>query len=291
MRFFLDSFIGNGEYLNAFRPAHADGNYSIIDLRGVSTVPDGVCLVGAAGFSGTPLMDFGDILDQKLKGNMKRALANRLGLTLELDDLRGIIAELMLLHGRQDGTRWKPLQATNQGRHEIFLGGETVYDAPVIEGTVITDDFNRANDAELTDSAEGWSWTEVNGGQKLDTNQTKMVDASTVNTVRAESALATVDMYAQVKVVGGGNAVDGGPTVRYAAAAYTFYAGVFRVGNDRQIYETTTGSFTNILDDNTSPADGSICRIEANGSSIGVLDDGTHITGAGTHLANHPALT
>ena len=225
-------------------------------------------------------MDFGDILDQKLNGNRKRQLANRLGLTLELTDLRGVIAELLLLHGRQDGTRWRPLTATSRGRHEIFLGGETVYDAPVIEGTVITDDFNRANNAELTDSAEGWSWTEVNGGQKIESNQTKMVDATTVNTVRAESVLATVDMYAQVKTVGGVNAVDGGPTVRYAAAAYTFYAGVLRTSNDRQIYEVTAGSFTNILDDNTGPADGSVGRLEANGSSIGFLDDGVHITGS-----------
>ena len=54
---------------------------------------------------GTPLIDFGDTLDQKLKTPIRRAFANRLGITLEQVDLRTIIAEMLLLHGKNDGNR------------------------------------------------------------------------------------------------------------------------------------------------------------------------------------------
>ncbi len=64
MRFFLDTFIGDGTDSggpvdidengdesadNPFRAAHADGVYSIINLRPDSTDQSGLCLVGHEG--------------------------------------------------------------------------------------------------------------------------------------------------------------------------------------------------------------------------------------------------
>ena len=263
--------IGDGDSENPFRSEHADGNFGIINLK-----PAPFCLVGAEALVGTPLIDFGDTLDQRLNGNRKRGLANRLGLTLELDDLRGVITELMLLHGREDGTRWRPLKQDVNGRHRIYLGNQSVYNAPVIVGATFTDNFNRGNETLETSS----NWANVAGAMNVNTNQ---CDVQTDKSIyRCESAMDTDDHYAQCDLVTRDQ--KPGINARMSEVSSTTWDAYHmrRAETQWQIYEVTNNSFTEIDTDNTTaePATPYTMRVTADGSTITGDLDGSEIMNA-----------
>ena len=172
MRFYLDRFIGDGRsitngpaHLNgddSFRVASAGPEYSnIIDLRGDKTRQEGLCLAASETLVGTPVLDLGDTLDQRLTGKIKNLLEGHLGLTLDQTDFRSVIAELCLLHGRNDGTRWGRLRAMHTGWHRINLGRQVVYHAPAVQNTVLTEDWNCVDSSSLSCDL---TWTEVENG-------------------------------------------------------------------------------------------------------------------------------
>ncbi len=268
MRFFLDSLIGDGDSENPWRSEHADGNHTIINLR-----PAPFCLVGAEALVGTPIIDFGDTLNQILKNNRIRALANRLGLTLEQVDLRAIIAELLLLHGREDGTRWRPLKQDTNGRHRIFLGNQPVYDAPVIVGASFTDNFNRT-DEDLQASA---NWANVKGAMDVESNIAAIDTNKSI--YRCESAMDTDDHYAQCDLV----IRDDQPGINARMSegdlngwdAYHFRN---NDGSAWQIFEVTDNGFTEIASDaTTEPTPPYTMRVTANGSTISADLDAAEI--------------
>ncbi len=206
MKFFLDTFVGDGlgegPDDNAFRPEHGEGVKGIIDLRGDSTRQEGVVLVGADALVGTPLIDFGDTLDQRLNPNRLREFANRLGITLDQTDLRTVIAEIVLLHGRTDdamlGSRWRRVKQTVNGLHEIFLGAQPVYRAPVIQGTAISESFNQADSSTL---GPDLTWTEIEGNLATLNNEVRPTTNNDSSWGRADSDLDTDDHEAEVDVV------------------------------------------------------------------------------------------
>lgn len=236
MRFFLDTFIGDGTDSggpieidengdessdNPFRSAHAEGDYSIIDLRPDSTNQAGLCLVGHEGSGAVSAVeDFGDTLDQRLNTGLRNRLGNQLGITLEQSDLRGVIAELLLLHGREDGTRWRRLRANRFGRHKIWLGGQLVYDAPAIRGTTITESWDSADSDSISADL---TWTEVVTDIDIVSNMAS--DQNDNNSfARAEHDLATDDHSAQYDVEGGATGSNWWRVcARYEASADTCY--------------------------------------------------------------------
>ncbi len=259
-QFFLDTLVGDGDSENPFRPAHADGGGSIINLR-----PAPFCLVGAEALIGTPTLGFGDTLDQRLTGNRKRALANALGLSLDQTDFRGIIAELLLLHGREDGTRWRPLKQDVNGRHRISLGGQSVYDAPVIVGATFTDNFNRSNETLETSA----NWANVLGAMSVTSNELAVDTNKSI--YRCESAMATDDHYVEC-VVATHDQIPGINARMSEGDSSNWDAYHFRSrpsGTTFEIYEITNNSFTQIASDNTTvPAEPFTLRITVDGSTI-----------------------
>ncbi len=311
MRLFLDTFVGDGtldsDAENPFRPEHADGSFSILDLRGTWTVLDGLCLVGAEDVAGTPFLDLGeDSLDDKLNVPMIRDIANRLGITLEQATLRGIIAEVMLLNGRDnDPGRWRPLKQNRVGRHKITLGqgpGNVVYDAPVIQGTTLQDTFVETSvntdidDHTATGPNSGFSWAYTNG----ETNDIQVFEASdvavsaatvTTRRVRAESDLASDDHFCQVEVIkwAEAEAKAAGPIVRYTSDADSMYLLHLRErdsppDDEYRIAKIVTGSFTTLATvAEALPAEPATAYLEINGSNLdGKMDGVSKITNTDT---------
>ena len=301
MRFFLDTLVGDGtldaDSENPFRAEHADGAHSMLNLR-----PAPFCLVGADALIGTPVIDFGDTLDQVLKNNRIRALGNRLGITLDQTDFRSIIAELMILHGKEDGSRWRPLKQNTKGRHKIWLGqGQLVYDAPVIQGTILQDTFVETGGDVLLSSHtatgpnSGYAWTNVLGALEVDDNQDRAEGETGVDNgrSRADSDLASADHYAELDIdfFSSSSVASFGPIVRFDPSADTHYLLHLRDRSDDQyrIFETTTGTNTLVGSAVTEALVlAHTYRLEINGSSLEGFKNGvSKITGTDTVVQGH----
>ena len=284
MQFFLDSIVGDGDSENPVRPEHADGKFTTISLS-----PAPLRLVGAQGLTGTPVLDFGDTLDQpRLPAGIIRAFGNRLGITLEQTDFRGIIAEILLLHGKEDGSRWRKLRASlilpvtkdRERRHRIFLGGQSVYDAPVIVGASFTDDFNRG-DENLEVST---NWFRVKGAMDVEANIAAIDTNKSI--YRCVFGLDSDDHYTECVLTirddqPGINArMSDGDQTNWDAYHYRN-----NDGDEWQIFEVTNNSFNLIGSDTTTePSVPYTMRVTANGSSISADLNGSLIIGPITDM-------
>ena len=289
MQFFLDQFIGDGtadeKGENPIRPGTADGAWSMLDMRADTKQQAGFCLVGAE--AGAGILDFGDDLAERVSNNRIRNLGNRLKVTLEETSLRGIIAELLILNGKEDGSRWRPLKQNIFKRHRIRLGGVIVYDAPVIQGTIIGDTMVEGSNTDITlhdatgPDAWGASW-DVTGPDSLTIVAARDIAQAPGNKnnarARAIADLASDDHYAEhvITVYGSNSAAGMGPMVRYATAADSAY--VFhireRTGDEFRLFKIVTGSFTQLAA--ATVANGTLPvteRLEVNGSDLEGFED------------------
>lgn len=228
--------------------------------------------------------------ESKVPRGVSRKLEDALGLTLDqVDSIQAIVAELLILHGdsrpRGSRTRWRPLKQDRRGRHRITMLGETLYDAPVVVGTVITDDFNRADSDDL-----GADWTEVAGNWAIDTNRLREnANQGGDNRVRNENDLASDDHYAEAVVDSITTNKRRGVACRFAAAAQTFYSFNSRPSSTgaRELQKWVNGVETTLATDSTTDAVPFTIRLEVDGSSLDgkiggtsvVTDTDTDITG------------
>ena len=229
-RYYLSPYIGTGQRLDQipdpYRPRVADGlpQWSSIDLSPLG-VDKGLALVWLPSPAIGPspgVIDLGDDLDALMPRQVSRRLENALGITLDSTDrLRTIITELLILHGKTDGTRWRPLQANRRGTNRILLG-ELVFEAPVAVGTTITETWNSADsdspDADL-------DWTELRSTDwDIVSNEITLKTTWTDSMLRAESDLASADHYAQARCEGNAQATTyWGMAVRFLSSAVTAY--------------------------------------------------------------------
>lgn len=284
MRLYLGTFIGTGTDLDPFRPS-VDGDFSIIDLRADVTQQAGRCLVAtpvALPSVPTGWRDLGEDLDAALNAPTRNFLGNALGLTVEAVTPRAILAELLLLHARVDGTRWRPLKANRLGRHRIVMLSQVLFDAPVIQGVVITDDFTRANADALGSSSEGWSWTEAVGDIDIVSNAAEVMTLNASVFARAESSLASDDHYAQADVLaydtdsGAGRTSAAGLLLRYHTSDVTHYLGRYLAGASQrwEIFRIITASATSIATQaDTAPTAPYTMRFEVDGSALEIFHD------------------
>ena len=149
--------------------------------------------------------------------------------------------------------------------------------------TVLLDDFNRADNATLTPSAEGWSWTGVDDNFTILTNEIIPNDNAGASVARAENALSSADQSVKlnVNVTGSGTRKSAGPAVRLAESANTFYG--FEVHWSGAVWEnrvrktvagTQTTLFTNSNNYNAVYVE---AKFEINGSNISAKVDNVEI--------------
>lgn len=134
-----------------------------------------------------------------------------------------------------------------------------------------TDNFNRADAGSL-----GSNWTDQVNGAQIVSNTARAVTAGADQRVYWNADAFNSDHYSQVdlpNVFAGA----GGPTVRAASGANTVYLlQVSPSGGSYVLYRVVAGGYANIGSGSgtVSPA---TWRLEANGSSIVVICDGSTI--------------
>lgn len=276
-RFYLAPFVGTGAWDDAFRPPVVSP-FSQIDLRGDPTQQAGFCILRLpAPAAVTGGLDLGDDLDGSLPVGVVNLFENRLGLTLDMrSTLRQVIPELLLLHGTvpTDRTRWNNLQAT-RGRNRIVIGGEVVFDAPVVRGTTLTEDFNKADNGLGPDQ----TWSDIEGTFGVVSNQADATSGSGSHSARVDSDLAGDDNYAEAEDWNSGTGSNTpGVACRFSSSANTHYLYKHRHdGTDSQLKEVVAGSQSDIsvTADGETGGSGLIMRVEAEGSTIRGFYNGT----------------
>lgn len=256
MRYALAPYIGTGQDDDPFRPQGTDGveGWSAIDLRPDPTKPDGRALVAAEVVPAGEVL--GDDPNEPLPGPVRAALANRLGVTMRgqsvfLDrasaevkprpwSIAALAVELLRDHATPPGdrTRWNALRAGHDGMMRVFLGGE-LWKAPVVEGLVIADPFDRP-DTTNVDSGGPVDWSEVFNAAdwEIQGNRIVKVTGSGLGCLRAEPELASSDHYAQLDVVAKGVSASAravAPAARMHATNETYYLG-------QALYDDDTGA-------------------------------------------------
>jgi hypothetical protein len=145
-----------------------------------------------------------------------------------------------------------------------------------------TDDFNRANNADL-----GTSWTPVTGSvawsvngnaAQADTGGSRCAEYvnsfTPANDQYAQAALGTVD-----NAPGADQPPGGGPAVRVATGANTYYGALANSlsTSEIELVKVVAGTLTSLgtYTAGAAPVTGDTIRIEASGTTIRVLHNGT----------------
>ena len=268
--------------------------WAAIDLR-----PGGVGLSGFALMS-VPVRD--DTIGEYLGGDVteksfatKNALESKLGIVLQEIVTKQMLAELLLVHGKDDGTRWKNLRVHRDGMYRLWLGGKTPLwvGKTLSGGASAVDTFNRA-DANLdgsTSSDGQFTWSETQGtGWTIATNALWLPASSGICAARAQFDLASDDHYSQADVTGLNGILNAqvGPTCRHSTSAVTYYLHrVIVTGslNEHALTKVIAGSFTDLGTDATDFAVGEILKCEADASSITAYRNGSVLIGPVTDTA------
>ena len=269
--------------------------WAAIDLR-----PGGVGLSGFA-LMLVPVRDNtigdylgGDVTETSL--TTKSTMESKLGVTLQETVTAQMLAELLMVHGKDDGTRWKNLRVHRDGMYRLWLGGKTpLWEGKSISGgATITESFDTADSDTL---GPNLTWTELTGDWDIVSNEAALQTTATRAYVRANTPLATDDHYSQIKMTndfGGGTYWEIAPMCRKdnsgTITCYLLIAQNINVGNEgRALYRINSGSLTSLASDTGLITVNDIFRIEAdadqltgkvNGSTVlGPTTDGSPITG------------
>lgn len=137
-----------------------------------------------------------------------------------------------------------------------------------------TDTFTNSNGTALaTHSA---SWTVVVGAIDIQSNAAHGNTAVNFSAARWTADAFNANQYAQGVVSGAANGYVG-PAVRVSADGDGYYALWNPVTNTLDLSRIDNGNTETILNSVAAAAAGSVIRIEANGSTIRVLDDGVQV--------------
>ena len=190
-------------------------------------------------------------------------------------------------------THWMSRHRTNDYRQ--FVPDGLPDESPVQPQTTITDDFNRSNANPMSDSAEGWSWADQNGGHKIVSNTAR--GEAGQSRARAESDLSSVDHQAFATKTAASGYV-GGVTIRCSSSADTCYRMIRVTSSNNRISKVITGTVTNLQDytNSTSPplqiggrANGNQISYLIDGAVIGTITDTAIASGTRTGIAGNAA--
>jgi hypothetical protein len=145
--------------------------------------------------------------------------------------------------------------------------------------TTISDDFNRANADALGTSAEGWSWSEVQGDIDIVSNRAQSTaSGGTDQTAIAASDLSSVDHYVQANIdITGGDVNPGLVARKDGTGTLTYYLLTSLYAADSaRIFKRVTGTFTQLAASakTFTAGVGYLLKGECNGSALAVYVDG-----------------
>lgn len=263
MRYTLAPFIGDGSSGNPYRPQVDD--FGLIDFRGDPTHQEGWSIVRSPNIPSGAIV-LGDDLDESLSSPLLNNLESRLGVTLEARSLRATLVELLLRHATPPGDRskWNRLIADANGRHRIILG-ELIYDAPGIQNLVVTDDFNRADEA--LEASASWSVSDANFA--IVSNQMVLTVLQDRVTGWWDDDTFGPNMYTQAECVNIGSLA--GLIARYDGGDLDIDGNLYRFhwtesGSDWRLDKVVDGTATILA--NTGNRQPGTWRLEVDGSTI-----------------------
>lgn len=289
--YYLDQYLGTGAPDDAFTPGLAYGPtgedvWSAIDLRPDPTRANGACLVVVpTRVDGPGRLYLGDDPYATLDPATRTAIGLKLGVDLVSATLADSAVELLVEHGREDGTRWRPVKS---GRGEPYLDvhlGGLLKRVPLIRGGSRFDENWNCSDSTTSPSCQ-LTWANVLGTLGILSNHLYSA-ADGPNYARAESDVATADHEVQATTVAidaTGSFTDyygGGPCCRFSSSAQTCY--LYRVeGRDvwiHKIFKCVAGTETALTSSlsSTNAAFGHTLKVKASGSTITATLDGTDI--------------
>jgi hypothetical protein len=147
--FYLAPYTGTGPFANPFRIRGSDQpGWSQIDCRPRPNVVAGLGWLAVPVRNDQPTMDYlGDQLDSPSAAN-RLTVGNRLGITPQNQTVRGLLAEVLTQHGREDGSRWRNVRPGRDGLRRIYLGGQLVWPSGV--GAAIAENWTCPDSDDLT---------------------------------------------------------------------------------------------------------------------------------------------
>lgn len=192
MSLHLAPVVGSGTDEDPYRPGGVDNlaSWAMLDLRAPAD-RDGWCVVGST----DPLPERNGVTrlaehPSERSQASRRALRSALG--VEVPDVGvGRMLTTLLLDGRTDGTRWRPLMPNREARRYELWIGELIDTLPwVAGGALVADDFNRAN------GSLGGAWALTTGTQVIDSNQLRSAGGSALH----GTTLASDDMAVSINL-------------------------------------------------------------------------------------------
>lgn len=141
------------------------------------------------------LVQLADLADELVSGPVRTRLQNALSLTLTQTRFAAILAELLTVHGRLDGTRWGLLRpSVARQRFEIWLGAlGLIWSAPA-PPTPATQTFTETwpTNGTTLSSGQDQVWTETTGDLEVAAGVLRAVATTLqINHARCESVLDT----------------------------------------------------------------------------------------------------
>jgi len=320
MPFYISEFEGLGTDENPFIPytgVTPRSNFDFIDLR-----PDGGATLGGNGLNAcllfmtdtvngdSKLLKFGAGKSEIVSVATKNNIISRLGLNsgfFELNSVIDVVSELLL---KPPENAWKPIRPTARGRTlNIHLGGRTsipessmqliqiIENAKILVGflgaafgfplaTIITEDFNGADQSPMT--GHDLSWTQFNTAGEIDivSNQVSDPATGTQAYARADSDLDSDDHYAQIDAIQVSTLADGSGVITRKAGGdtattlYRYRANQGSSPTEKPIMEKKIDDSTTTLGNgSTEIVSGDVIRGEADGSDITMLINSSIVIG------------
>lgn len=273
MPYYLAPYIGSGRSSDAFRPRGSDQpGWSAIDLRPDGSIIAGRCLLHLPVHDPDPLLlRMATLPDEILGASQLNQIETILSLTLGQTQWNRIVEELLTLHARIDGTRWKPLQPMIDGRMRIYLGGLLSEWLPGSVGASISENWNCADSPTSLNCQ--LPWTQLEGtGWGIAGNLARMTTGTaTQQPARADSDLATADHETQVTLANAPTTTghmallarkDNTATLTY----YIWLAG--ETGPRFHLYKRVAGTFTSLAIHAQVPVVNDVLLLRCNGSTI-----------------------
>lgn len=279
--YYLTTYVGKGLINNPYRPFGADQpNWSSIDLRPPGEA-EGPCLL----YLPTRDDKLGmDVLGGDAKENTslaaKVAIERAVGVAVLGNTVAEIVAELLIEHGRDDGTKWKLIQPDAEG-YKIYLG-DLLWSAPAIKGGSVSSTFG-GTESPLS---EGGVWTSPFGstGQQnkfsgFVTGSGSSLVAARYNTTGGGGATIGDDQYSEIEIET--------PASIYAIALARLQSGAcsgYAAQNDLLVQwnlrrydnvQADGAGQTSLADYSGTPAQNDLVRVACVGSSISAYVNGS----------------
>jgi len=228
----------------------------------------------------------GDVAETSLA--TKSTLESKLGVTLQEVVTKQMLAELLLVHGKDDGTRWKNLRVHRDGMYRLWLGGTTpLWEGKALSGGVdVTETFNTAASDTL---GPVLSWTELSGDWDVNgSNQAVVASTTGAAYARADTDMATDDHLCELTVIalsrGAGTSVGVGPSCRKNATAtdthYLFWGAIDASSNSHYLYRGNAGSYTQLGSTNTQDVTlNEVMQVKADANDVTGSRDGVALVG------------